>query len=229
MRNVVIRMAVAVTCTVLAVGLMACGGGSSSSNSSTTPTTPTTPTNRAPTISTMTVTSFGVSELSTFQGSVSASDPDGDSVSVTWDIGGISASGTSWSKTLIGNGTYTARVTVSDTKGASATDTRSFTVGSMTGNWTGILGPAALGNFRFTLTQTLSMIQGTYWDSTYGNGKIDPAEPGSINSNGTIKMRVKQGPFTDWYFDGTMDPSGWKVTGTVRGSGFTGQPFAMTK
>jgi len=221
-------MFVLVLCLALTGG---CSKDSPTSPTSTpTPTpTPTPTTNRAPTITGMTVTAFGISELSTFQGSVSVADADGDTVTVTWDIGGLAATGTAWTKTLIGNGTYTVTVTATDGKGGSATDTRSCTVGNMAGQWTGILGPAALGNYQFTLTQTLGVIQGTYFDTTFGAGKIDPAEPGRIDVNGNVTMRVKQGPFSDWYFTGVMEPSGRKVSGTVRGSGFTGQPFAIAK
>jgi hypothetical protein len=177
----------------------------------------------------MTVTSFGISELGTFTGNASAADPDGDTITYTWDIGGVAASGTSWTKTLIGNGTYTATLTVSDGKGGTGSDTRQLTVGSMGGTWSGLVGPPALGNYQFTLTQTLGIVQGSYFDSTFGAGRIDPAEPGKIDGNGNVSMRVKQGGFSDWTFTGVMDSTGRKITGTVRGSGFTGQPFAIVK
>ena len=210
-------------------GLCACGS-SGGGTTTPTPTTPTpTATNHAPTISSMTVTSFGISELGTFTGTASAADSDGDPITYTWDIGGIAATGTSWTKTLSGNGTYTATLTVSDGKGGSVSDTRQLILGNMAGTWTGILGPTALGSFQFTLTQTLGVVQGTYFDSTFGAGKIDPAEPGKIDSGGNVTMRVKQGPFSDWTFTGVMDSTGRKIAGTVRGSGFMGQPFAIIK
>jgi hypothetical protein len=215
----------------LLASLCGCGSGASGT-SNPTPTNPTptpTATNHAPAISSMAVTTFAISDLGTFTGAASATDADGDTVTYTWDIGGVAASGTSWTKTLQGNGTYTATLTVSDGKGGSASDTRQFTVGNMTGTWTGILGPTALGSYQFTLTQTIGVVQGTYFDTTFGAGKIDPAEPGKIDAAGNVTMRVKQGPFSDWYFTGVMDSSGRKITGTVRGSGFTGQPFAIVK
>jgi len=42
-------------------------------------------------------------------------------------------------------------------------------------------------------------------------------------------MRVKVGPFTDFNMTGTMDPTGRQVSGSLQGSGFTGQPFTMVK
>lgn len=210
---------------VMVVAVGACGKSSPTSPSSSAKAAP----NTNPSITSISVTSFGVSELGTFQGSASASDPDGDSLTFTWSIGGIAATGSSWSKTLSGNGTYTATVTVSDGKGGTAMDSRSFVVGNMTGTWQGITGPSELGTYRFALTQTLGVITGTYWDSTFGDGKLDPGEPGKIESNGNVTMRVKQGPFSDWYFNGVMDSTGRRVAGTVRGSGFTGQPFTIAK
>jgi hypothetical protein len=126
-------------------------------------------------------------------------------------------------------GSWIATVTVSDGKGGTATDSRGFVCGSMTGTWVGIAGPAALGSYRFTLQQTLGIVSGTYFDSVFGAGKIDPAEPGRIDANGNVTMRVKQSTFIDWYFTGIMDNSGQRITGTVRESGFTGQPFAIVK
>ncbi|MFB3852236.1 MAG: PKD domain-containing protein [Vicinamibacterales bacterium] len=215
---------------ILASGLAACGGGSGSPAPSPSPTPTPTPTpNRSPSITSMTVTSFGISELGTFQGSANATDPDGDTLTYQWDIGGIAASGSTWSKLLKGNGTYDVTLTVTDGKGGSATDKRPMTVGCMTGHWVGTQGPSALGQYYFDLTQNGAVVTGTYFDSTYGAGQTDPAEPGRIDVNGNVQMRVKQGPFTDWYFTGTMDTTGRRITGSVRGSGFTGQPFAIQK
>ncbi len=42
-------------------------------------------------------------------------------------------------------------------------------------------------------------------------------------------MRIKVAPFTDFTMTGQMDGTGRRVTGTVAGSGFTGQPFTMQK
>jgi hypothetical protein len=36
-------------------------------------------------------------------------------------------------------------------------------------------------------------------------------------------------PFSDFNMTGTMDATGRTVSGSLQGSGFTGQPFTMTK
>ena len=115
----------------------ACGSNSSSS-SSTTVTTPTTPTatNRAPTVTSMSMTpSFGIAQLTQFSFSASGSDPDGDAITYAWDVAGNPFSGSSGTVTFSNGFNGIAKVTVTDSKGATGSDTRSFVVGSMTGNW----------------------------------------------------------------------------------------------
>ena len=84
---------------VAVVGITACGddnGGSSGSPSS--PSTPSTPTNRAPVISSITISpSWGVSQLTTFNYSASASDADNDALTYQWDLAGSSRTGSSGS------------------------------------------------------------------------------------------------------------------------------------
>src|SRR3982751_3413011 len=86
------------------VGIVGGGGGSGSSSSST-PGTPTTPTqtNRAPVINSLNITpSFGVSELTSLNYSASPTDPDGDTVTYTWDLAGTAASGGAGTITFVG-------------------------------------------------------------------------------------------------------------------------------
>ena len=85
----------------------ACGGGSSSTPTPTSPTPPPPPaqTNRSPVIGSMSMgPAFGVSELTTFTYSASASDPDGDTVSYAWDLAGTPRSGASGQITFSGSG-----------------------------------------------------------------------------------------------------------------------------
>ena len=61
--------------------------------------------------------------------SATASDPDGDPVTYAWDFGdGGTAIGQNVSRSYAAPGTYTARITVSDGKGGTATDTVGVTV-----------------------------------------------------------------------------------------------------
>src|SRR4051812_29717298 len=73
------------------------GGGTPSSPSTpTTPTTPTAPTNRAPVINSLNFApAFGIAQLTQFSFNASASDPDGDAVTYSWDVGGNAFTGSS--------------------------------------------------------------------------------------------------------------------------------------
>lgn len=229
MRNLRIVPVVILSTTLAA----ACGGGSSSNNNSggtpTTPTTPTTPQNRAPVINSMSITPFGIGALSTFTYSASASDPDGDPVSYAWDLAGNPASGSSGTMLFTAaGGSGTARLTVTDGRGGTTTDTRSFIVGSMTGAWQITSGPLAGASFNLTQSST-GLVTGTFSLPGIGNGNTDPAQPGRIDVNGALTMRVKVGPFTDFNMNGTMTQTGRTVSGSLQGSGFTGQPFSMSK
>ena len=62
-----------------------------------------------------------------------------------------------------------------------------------------------------------------------GNGNTDPAQPGQIKADGSMTMRIKIGAFTDFTITGTMDSTGRRISGSVAGSGFTGQPIVLTK
>lgn len=227
---------VAVFALALAVG---CGGGGSSPSSPTTTTT--TPTNRAPSMTSMSFSpSFGIQQLTSFSYSANATDPDGDSVTYTWDIAGNARTGSSGSISFINGGSSTARVTVTDGKGGTATDSRTFTVGSMTGQWTGTVDlnfclPGRVKPVAATFTQSNGVVTGTVTlaeglcSFSPGTAVTDPAEPGTINSSGTISVRVKIPPYTDVYFRGDMQSSGTRITGGLYGSGHSGTPFVLNK
>ena len=211
---------------VIAIGLSACGGGGGTpTGSSGTPTTPT-QTNRAPVISSMNFTpAFGIQQLTTFTYNANASDPDGDAITYTWDIAGNPASGTNGTISFSNGGNGTAKVTVTDSKGATTSDTRTFVVGTATGSWTG-----TFDRWHFTshLTQNSTAITGDYSDEL-GAGKLDPAVANTIDANGNVRLRYKQAVFSDWIFTGTMDSTGVRITGVVNGSGYSNVPFTMTK
>jgi hypothetical protein len=219
----------------LSLSLAACGssGGSSGTNTPT-PTTPT-PTpqaNRAPVITSVTVNpSFGMADFVTFNFAAIASDLDGDSLTYSWNLAGNSRTGANASIIFAspgGNGQAT--VTVTDGKGGSASSSVNFVVGSMSGRWIMTTGPAPLPGSSYQLTQSSSgLVTGTFSLPGIGNGNTDPAQPGQINSAGALTMRIKVAPFTDFTITGTMDSSGTRVSGSVSGSGFTGQPIVLTK
>ena len=207
------------------------GGCSSGGGGGTTPTGPgpSPQQNRAPVINSLSITpGFGIANITSFSYAVSASDADSDSMSYQWTLAGNPATGSS-GQVLFSNGFEgVASVTVTDGKGGSVSDSRPFTVGSMSGNWTG--SNADLGTFTMTLTQTATFITGTYGDgSRFGPGRTDPSQPGIIRPDASFEIRIKQGAFTDFTFRGSMDNTGRRLTGGIFGSGFSGQPFVMVK
>ena len=121
------------------VALAACGGGSPSGPSGTPTPTPTpTPANRAPIIASLEFSpSFGIAYLTQFSFNATASDPDGDGVSYAWDVSGNPFSAASGTIRFNYGSNGTARLTVTDSKGMTSSDTRDFVVGCMTGTWRG--------------------------------------------------------------------------------------------
>ena len=68
---------------------------------------------------------------------------------------------------------------------------------------------------------------------TIGTGQLDPAANNRIEASGHVVPRLKitagTVPVNDFTFDGSMDQTGHRLSGSVSGSGFTGQPFTLTK
>lgn len=223
--------------------ISACGGGSGSTPAPSTPTTPTPPTtvtNRPPVINSLNFApAFGIAQLTQFSFNAAASDPDGDSVTYTWDVGGSAFSGTNGTITFSSGTNGTARVTVSDGKGGTATDTRTFVVGSMTGNWSGVVDTTVCTGITKPMTaklvQSLTAVTGSIGlpnglcSFASGTAVTDPAEPGRIDASANVTIRIKVPPFTDVTFRGILDSSGARLTGGLFGSGHTGTPVVLTK
>jgi hypothetical protein len=183
----------------------------------------------------MTITpTFGVSELTPFVYTASASDADGDTVTYQWDFAGTPRSGSSGTITFTGSGTGEVRLTVADGKGGTVTETRTITVGSMAGNW--VLTVTGQGSMNMTLTQSGTVVNGTLVVASGGlgnapagtTGRLEPGQ-NTIDGNGNVRMRIEVGAFLDPVANGVMDTSGRRVTGTLSGSGFSGTPFTMNK
>jgi hypothetical protein len=165
------------------------------------------------------------------------SDLDGDTVTYDWDLGdGTTASGTSVSGKVFttSGGPVTVKLTVSDGKGGSASDTRTVTVGSMTGTWLGEI--EDFSRLELKLQQTGGAVTGTFTQLDSGpvtpvgtTGKTDPAEPGKIDAAGKFEVRFKVGHFLDFYLRGTMDQTGRVLTGGAFNSGFNGLAFTANK
>ena len=98
----------------------------------------------------------------------------------------------------------------------------------MTGVWTVTSGLLIGATYNLTQGAT-GLVSGSFVLPGIGNGNTDPAQPGRIDANGAVTMRIKVAPFTDFNMTGTMDTTGRRVTGNLQGSGFTGEPFTMVK
>lgn len=212
---------------VCSIAAVSCGGsGSSPSSPSTTTPATTTQANRAPSITSMNFTpAFGIQSLTQFSFNGAASDPDGDAITYSWDVAGNPFAGTSGTITFASGGSGTARMTVTDSKGMTSSDTRTFVVGSGTGTWNGNW---AGWIFTSHLTQNSTILSGDYSDQL-GAGRLDTAVANAIDANGNVKLRYKQAIFSDFTFTGTMDQTGRRITGVVNGSGAVNEPFTMTK
>jgi hypothetical protein len=115
----------------LAVGMLVLAYGCGGSKSSTAPTTV-----QNPTITSMSVSpTFGVSGLTNITMSATATDPANSALTYTWTYGSATATGATNTAKLTGDGSVTVQLKVTNAKGGSATDSRSVTIGTMTGTW----------------------------------------------------------------------------------------------
>jgi hypothetical protein len=97
---------------------------------------------------------------------------------------------------------------------------------TMTGRWSG--NGQDLGQFTMVLTQNGGTITGTFHHAL-GNGGLDPAAANTIDGARNVVMRMKISIFNDFTMRGTLNAEGTRVTGTLHGSGFHGEPFSMDR
>jgi Bacterial Ig domain len=216
----------------LLFALAACGG--SDGSTPTTPTTPTTPqANRAPVISSASVTpTFGIADITPFNFAAIASDPDGDTLSYSWNAAGNTAAAASPPPLVFSSpgGNGSATITVTDGRGGTASSSVNFIVGSMSGRWVGTMPGFAL-SYNFiqaspgTLTATF-----TATGAVGVTGNLDPASANTINGAGhvTFRSKVTSVGVQDYTITGDMDNTGTRFVGSVTGSGLSG-PVVLVK
>jgi hypothetical protein len=230
--------------------LLGCGGMSTTTPVSPSP-TPASP-NHAPEILSATVTpAVGVVGLTTFTAHVDARDPDGDPLSITWTDGDpLSIRWSDGSRFIIGHNadlTFEATddlhppltVMVTDGKGGTIAAKVDYVAGDLNGFYDGFFGPDLHGlAYYMHLTRSGTTIAGTISDFGGTVGAIDPAEPGTIDGNGRIRIRFKFAPFGgDFVFEGRLVPydkplvgmflANYAFTGRVIGGKFNGQTFTF--
>jgi len=209
------------------VSLVAC----SSSGGDDPPTTPTPQANRAPVVTAVLANpTFGVQDFGIYTFNASATDADGDPLTFTWNIAGNARTGAAVQAGPFSNGgTGQATVTVTDGRGGSTSGSVNFVVGTMTGTWVGSVQGPDIPTFAMSLTQVAGLFAGAI-AIPQGTGEVGPTGAiATINASGAIVMRVKVAPFNDFTMTGQMSGTGTTVTGSVTGSGFTGQAFIMNK
>lgn len=179
---------------------------------------------------------FGIATFTTYTFSSSASDPDGDTLTFTWDLAGNARTGASQTIVFSTGGNGVGTLTVTDGRGGSASQTVTFVSATGTGTWSGDI-PLAVGGRPMSMTLTQSTSSGTItgtWSipAISVNGNFDPAAPNAIDATGHVVLRFKVtqgGSFNDFTFTGQMQTSGRTIVGSVTGSGFGGQAVTLTK
>jgi hypothetical protein len=184
--------------------------------------------NHAPALGSVTASpSAGLVSATTISFSTSASDDDGDALTYNWDFGdGATATGAAASHLYTTTNTFTVRVTVSDgSKEVSGSTT--VNIRSLTGTWRGTLPGTFPVVGTFVLTQTGTVISGTYSDQ-FGPATISSGSQVRSTSP-RVTMIINQPPFTPFVF--TADPSSDvnTLTGVLNESGFVNSPLTITR
>jgi hypothetical protein len=198
------------------------GGKTTSITPTTTTAATTTIPQNAPTLANPTVEPNGDFIAAATQAlfSISASDPDGNSMTARWEFGdGTTADGTvsagraTITKTFANAGAYTTRVIVTDSTGRSANSTfRTIVVGTVTGRWSGFLSdlpcaPERCYNVTINLNQNGSSVGGQYQDQFGRTSGVT----GNVSNPRRLSFRVTVGPGVP----GTGGTISFELNGTI--------------
>jgi hypothetical protein len=185
--------------------------------------------------------------------SAQATDPDGDSLTYTWEVtttgadgvtgadGGrplVTYTGQNVSHTAAGSGVQTATATVSDGNGGTGSASVQFVTTDINGNWE-VRIPSLCGAARFVMNFTRNggnfsgnaTFPETFCAAAAGStGQTDPAVPATINAAGQIFIRFKVAIFLDFLFNGQIDTTtGRIINGNVTQGGFAGEAATLTR
>jgi PKD repeat protein len=149
----------------------------------------------APLINELHVALMGATNL-TFSAD-GAADPDGDPLTYSWDFGdGVTAQGATPTHRYNAAGAFTARVTVSDGRGATATTTRAVRVASLNGTWDGTItrlpgSPLAASSFTVVVTHSGNALTGIWSDN---GGATNRFAPGFLTDPFTVSFSCESCP-----------------------------------
>jgi len=161
-----------------------------------------------------------------------ASDPDGDSITITWNFGdGGSATGATVTHTFTTAGSFTVSYKVSDGKKEATSPSATITIKSMSGTWRGNIVGTSTFNTVLTLTQSGTTITGSYTDSqvtpVFGAGALSA---GSVDAtSGRVTFTVTVPGFAPFTFSGTPSSDVNTVNGAANGSGFVNATWNITR
>lgn len=215
------------------------------------------PVNNSPTIGNATVApgTLVVGLGGTVTGTATATDPDGDSLTYTWDVttntgaptsgGGqplVTYTGANFTHTPPATawGRQTVTLTVADGKGGNATRTFNFVQFNINGTWE-IRAPSVCPDVfvNATFTQTGGTFTGTAVAPTGGCnnliaqgslGNTDPAVPATIDAAGNIVIRWKFSAFADTTITAVFDATtGKTIAGTAAIPGFGNVAMTLTR
>jgi PKD repeat protein len=185
-------------------------------------------TNHPPTAGGVTANpSTGLAGATNIVFSVSASDPDSDSLSYGWDFGdGATGTGQAPSHIYDSAGSYAVRVTVSDGD-KSATGTGAVNITTLSGRWTGLwlvsMPSDSMTPISISLDQRGTNLSGSFAISWAGTDRSFPGRCHGTLSGMRVSLTFElSGNFDPFTFSGQLNSTYDTIQGTTNRSGLAG-------
>lgn len=167
----------------------------------------------------------GLAAATSISFTTTASDPNGDSLTYSWDFGdGATGTGATTSHVYNAAGNFNVKVKVDDGNGGTAESNLTITVRSLTGTWVGNLFNLTT---TLTFTQTGSSFTGTYQDNLLGVGTISATQLRTTTPRITFTVNIPN--FSPFTFTGDPSADANTLNGVVNGSGFVNDPWVLRR